>query len=89
MLASDWYWIMNTPTGFVSVLVTFVLCMAILYAAPTILAWSNGCRRVWVVAMVNLFFGWTIFGWAALLVWSLVCGNNAGKDHAATPITEE
>lgn len=77
MLASDWHWLINTPAGFVMVLVAGSLVLSVIYATPTILAWSQGCRRLWLVACINLFLGWTILVWIGLLFWALICGGGS------------
>ncbi len=43
----------------------------LLYFLPTIIAADRG-HSVPGVLLLNLFFGWTVIGWFALLLWSLV-----------------
>jgi len=40
--------------------------LALLYFLPTILASHRG-HGITVVLLLNLFFGWTVIGWFALL----------------------
>ena len=48
------------------------LCvLALLYFLPTIVA-SNRGHGVAGVLLLNLFFGWTVIGWFALLLWALL-----------------
>ena len=45
--------------------------LAALYFLPTILAHNRG-HRVAGILLLNLFFGWTIIGWLAILLWALL-----------------
>jgi hypothetical protein len=45
---------------------TFLCLLALLYFLPTILA-SNRGHEVAPILLLNLFFGWTVIGWFALL----------------------
>ena len=45
--------------------------LALLYFLPTIVA-SNRGHGVAGVLLLNLFFGWTVIGWFALLLWALL-----------------
>lgn len=73
------HWIANTPNGFVLCLVAAILVGAMVYELPTVMAWNMGCKRLWVVALLNILLGWTVIVWIALLVWSLICGDENGK----------
>jgi len=44
--------------------------MAALYFAPTINAVQRGHPNTAPIAVVNLFFGWTLIGWVIVLAWS-------------------
>jgi Superinfection immunity protein len=44
-------------------------CLALLYFLPTILAANRG-HNVTGILLLNLFFGWTILGWFAVLLWA-------------------
>lgn len=53
-----------------SVLIFFGLIVVLLaYFTPTILAWRKHKRLRRVITVLNLFFGWTVFGWLVLLAW--------------------
>ena len=45
--------------------------LALLYFLPTIVASHRG-HRVGGILLLNLFFGWTILGWWAILIWALL-----------------
>jgi len=45
--------------------------LALLYFLPTILAADRG-HGVACILLLNLFFGWTVIGWFALLLWALL-----------------
>jgi hypothetical protein len=49
----------------------FLACLAVVYFLPTIVASQRG-HEVLGVLLLNLFFGWTVIGWFALLLWSLL-----------------
>jgi TM2 domain-containing membrane protein YozV len=33
---------------------------------------SRGVNACWLLAMINLLFGWTIVGWLFCLLWAVV-----------------
>jgi hypothetical protein len=45
--------------------------LALMYFLPTIIAAHRG-HSVAGILILNLFLGWTVIGWFALLLWSLV-----------------
>jgi Superinfection immunity protein len=45
--------------------------LALLYFLPTILAAKQG-HDVAPILLLNLFFGWTVIGWFAMLLWALL-----------------
>jgi hypothetical protein len=52
----------------------FGLTVVPVFFLPTIVAsWRRHPRRWWIAA-INLLLGWTGFGWAVALVWSLMPG---------------
>jgi hypothetical protein len=50
---------------------TLLCLLALLYFLPTIVA-SNRGYEVAPILLLNLFFGWTVVGWFALLLWALL-----------------
>ena len=42
-----------------------------IYLLPTIVAFARNHRNKQALARLNLFGGWTIFGWLTALVWAL------------------
>lgn len=48
-----------------------------LYFTPYMVALGRGHRSTLAISMVNLFFGWIIFGWIAALIWA--CTNPSGN----------
>lgn len=42
-----------------------------LYFLPTIEAMARGQNNVTQVALVNVFFGWSLLGWVLALVWAV------------------
>ncbi|SEB75703.1 superinfection immunity protein [Terriglobus roseus] len=51
-------------------MITFAL-LCVLYFLPSILAARRG-HGVAGVLLLNLLFGWTGIGWAAMMVWALL-----------------
>jgi TM2 domain-containing membrane protein YozV len=49
----------------------FLSLLALFYFLPTILAAHRG-HGITGILLLNLFFGWTILGWFALLLWALL-----------------
>jgi Superinfection immunity protein len=45
--------------------------LALLYFLPTIIAARKG-HEIVIPLLLNLFFGWTVIGWFALLIWALL-----------------
>lgn len=45
--------------------------LALLYVAPTILAFRRKHHNRQAIAALNLLAGWTVVGWIAALVWAL------------------
>ena len=41
------------------------------YFLPSLIALLRGHRSAFGVFVLNLFLGWTMLGWIAVLVWSL------------------
>lgn len=42
------------------------------YFIPSIVAKHRGHPQLLAIFMLNLFLGWSIFGWAAALVWAVL-----------------
>lgn len=65
------HWLTNSPAGFDVVLVAgFVFC-AIIYMAPTVMAWSLHSKGLVWLTTINILLGWTIVGWIVALVWAM------------------
>jgi hypothetical protein len=45
--------------------------MIALYLLPVMIASARGVNNTAAIAVVNIFLGWTFFGWIAALVWAL------------------
>jgi hypothetical protein len=50
-----------------------------MYFLPTIIALRGKHHNTNAVALVNVFFGWTVLGWIVALVWAVT------KPAPATP----
>jgi len=53
-------------------LVVVIIVFVMMYMSPTMIAAGKNARRVWEITALNFFLGWTIIGWIAALVWSLL-----------------
>ncbi len=50
---------------------------ALLYAVPTLIAVVRTHHNRHAIFALNILLGWTFFGWAAALIWSLTAVNRA------------
>ena len=46
--------------------------LALLYFLPTLIAWFQDSRLTTPIFIVNLFLGWTFFGWVAALAMAFL-----------------
>ena len=62
----------------------FLLMLAVLgiglYLLPWIVATNRGHRNSGAILVLNLFLGWTFFGWVMALVWA--CTDNCAPRPA-------
>lgn len=49
-----------------------VVAACFIYMIPTCVAASRKHRNTMAIAVLNLFFGWTLLGFVGCLVWSLI-----------------
>ena len=47
----------------------FLLMIAV-YLLPSVLAFYRQCESLHWIILINVFLGWTIFGWIAALGWA-------------------
>ena len=64
-------------------MITLALLFA-LYFLPTIVASHRG-HSVGGILLLNLFFGWTGIGWAALLLYALLSAPRWGYGYVRRP----
>lgn len=50
---------------------SFFIAAPALYLLPTYEAWKRDHRDLTVIALVNIFLGWSLIGWIVALVWAL------------------
>lgn len=64
---------------------TIILAILIVavYFMPMLIAWNRGHRNQNPIAIINLFFGWTVVGWVGCLAWAL--SSNVEPPAAAAP----
>lgn len=63
----SWVWSSTSPVT--AVLVTLLFWA--IYLLPAIIAFRRHHRSKWGITALNLLLGWTFFGWAGALAWSL------------------
>ena len=44
----------------------------LLYFVPSFVAWKRKHRQLVPIIFVNVFFGWSLIGWVAALVWAFI-----------------
>ena len=49
-----------------------LIAVVFFYMIPTIVAMSRGHRNSISIAVVNIFFGWTLVGFVGCLAWALI-----------------
>lgn len=54
----------------VSSLLVFV-CWMVFYLIPSFIAFMKKHQSYKAIIILNMFFGWTLFGWIFVLIWSL------------------
>ena len=54
----------------IGAIIALVMIVAI-YLLPVIIASTRSVNNTAAIAVVNIFLGWTFFGWIAALVWAL------------------
>ena len=63
----------------------WVFAVPALYMLPTYEAWQRNNKKLVPIALVNLFLGWTVFGWVVAVAWAFT--NN--PDQRACPFCAE
>ncbi len=61
--------------------VLFVAFFGSLYFIPAIVARTREVEHFGVIFLVNIFFGWTVLGWFAALIWAVT-----DKPHLEKPL---
>ena len=49
----------------------FIYFALYVYFFPSVIAKSRNKKNYWAIWVLNLFFGWTLIGWVASLIWAL------------------
>jgi Superinfection immunity protein len=69
------------------------LFVLILYFVPTIIAHMRDVRAYAKIFFINLFFGWTLIGWIAVLIWSVWAkpffGRRNRRDRRHSPVSAD
>jgi cytochrome c biogenesis protein CcdA len=56
-----------------------IILLALVYTLPTIVAFARRHHQRFAILLLNLFIGWTIFGWVAALVWAATAVSSDSK----------
>ena len=51
---------------------TVVISLVFFYFLPSVSADVRNVQHAAAIALINLFFGWTVLGWLAALIWAVV-----------------
>jgi ABC-type transport system involved in cytochrome c biogenesis permease component len=52
--------------------ILLVALLGSIYFFPTLMAFLNRHHNTAAIFILNLFFGWTLLGWVAALIWAYV-----------------
>jgi hypothetical protein len=69
----------------IGTLILLILCVFV-YFLPVLQARSKGHLDIGSIAVINIFFGWTVIGWFVALIWSC-SGNTRTNRQAGVEIT--
>lgn len=58
---------------------SLALVGVVIYVTPWIIAVCRHVYRAWVVLVVTILLGWTVFGWVACLIWAFYA--HTALDH--------
>src|SRR5262249_51267382 len=61
---------------------TLVFLSVAIYVLPTLVAIRRHDQHAFDIAVLDIFVGWTIVGWAAALIWSLIDSTNSKRNSA-------
>src|SRR5690349_13833861 len=59
-----------------------------IYVLPTLVATGRHDHHAFDITVLNIFAGWTIVGWAAALIWSLIDSANSRGSTAILPVAK-
>lgn len=62
-----------------------LLVVGSIYFLPTLLAFGRNVPSPWMVAVLNLFLGWTLIGWVVALAMSAREPKRKGAPRAEAP----
>jgi hypothetical protein len=65
-----------------------ILLLVAMYLSPTMIAVGREARWAWAIAALNFFLGWTLIGWIAAFIWSLLATSQQVQQNAATEDAE-
>jgi hypothetical protein len=62
----------------VGIFIIGVIALAI-YFIPTFIAFVRRKKQIVAILLINLFLGFTIFGWIGALIWAVIREESDGK----------
>lgn len=63
--------------AYIVIVLMMIAVGLVFYFLPTIIASSRDVPFTFVIFLLNLFFGWTLFVWLVILVWSVTAVSRA------------
>ena len=61
-----------------AIIATIIVIVLVFYAVPSYIAYYRGHRHFPWILPLNLFLGWTVIGWFAVLLWSVLSDARPG-----------
>ncbi len=59
--------------------------VAAVYLIPLIIAYKRDHEYVALIALINIFFGWTAIGWVGTLIWAIVGTTKGDIKESSAP----
>jgi len=72
MPQSPFHWLTSTPAGSVAFVLVGLILLVLVYFLPSIVGFALQANRLGLLLTLNTLLGWTVLGWIACLVWTLI-----------------
>jgi hypothetical protein len=77
MLAALVCFVVLVVGGVIAFHVAMMILPVLVYFLPALIAWRRRHPNTGTIVLLNLLLGWTMLGWIALLMWSVVSPSRA------------